>query len=241
MFRARRQLWLCIRSSILDIVGTPLLILRHPPPMAKKDPRLDAYIANAAPFARPILNHIRRVVHAGCPAVEETIKWRMPHFDYKGMMCGMAAFKQHCSFGFWQSASLALDGKGEDADGMGQFGRITSLADLPDEQTLIGYVRKAVEVKDAGVKRPPRPKSATKAAPLEVPDSLANALKRNAKARKSWDSFSPSRRKEYIVWLTGAKREETREKRLETALEWMAEGKPLNWQYQRNTSATASV
>ena len=124
--------------------------------MAAKDPRIDAYIAKAAPFAQPILKHLRKVVHAGCPQVQETMKWSMPHFDYKGIMCGMAAFKQHCSFGFWQTASLALDGKGEDAEGMGQFGRITSLADLPDEKTLVSYVRKAVALKDAGVKKPAR-------------------------------------------------------------------------------------
>lgn len=201
--------------------------------MGSKDPRIDAYIATAAPFARPILKHLRKVVHAGCPAVLETIKWSMPHFDYKGMFVGMAAFKQHCSFGFWREAELALGGKGTDADGMGHFGRITSLDDLPAEKTLIGYVRKAAEIKDKGVKKPATPKLKTKRTALTVPDYLANALKRNASARKTWDRFSPSHRKEYIDWLTGAKREETREKRLETTLAQLAEGKPLNWKYQR--------
>lgn len=201
--------------------------------MARKDPRIDAYIAAAEPFARPILKHLRKIIHAGCPEVEETIKWGMPHFDYKGMMCGMAAFKRHCSFGFWRDAVVALDGKGEDADGMGQFGRITSIEDLPDEKTLLGYVRKAVEIKDAGVKPRARTKTRAKAVPLAVPVDLAAALKRNARARKSWENFSYSNRKEYIEWLTGAKREETREKRLETALEWIGEGKSRNWQYQR--------
>ena len=122
--------------------------------MGKKDPRVDAYISKAAPFAQPILKHLRKVVHAGCPQVEETIKWSMPHFDYKGIMCGMAAHKQHCSFGFWQEAELALEKERRNSDGMGHFGRITSLKDLPDEQTLIGYVRKAVALKDSGVKKP---------------------------------------------------------------------------------------
>ena len=201
---------------------------------ASKDPRIDAYIAKAAPFAQPILKHLRKIVHAGCPAVTETMKWSMPHFDYKGIMCGMAAHKQHCSFGFWQRAALALDGKGEDADGMGQFGRITSIADLPDEKTLIGYVRKAVALKDAGAKleKPAAAKPRAKTASLQVPPYLANALKSNAKARKTWESFSPSHRNEYIEWLNEAKRDETRERRLETTLEWLAEGKSRNWKYQ---------
>ena len=202
--------------------------------MARKDPRIDAYIAAAAPFAQPILRHIRKVVHAGCPDVKETMKWSMPHFDYKGMFIGMAAHKAHCSLGFWREAALALGGSGEDTDSMGHFGRITSLADLPDDKTLIGYVRKAVELKDAGVKLPSAPSKPRKTAPpVEAPDYLTDRLKKNAKARKTWESFSPSHRKEYIEWLTGAKREETREKRLETTLEQLADGKSLNWKYQR--------
>ncbi|HEV3410367.1 MAG TPA: YdeI/OmpD-associated family protein [Chthoniobacterales bacterium] len=201
--------------------------------MASKDPRIDAYIEKAAPFARPILKHLRKVVHAGCPEVQETMKWSMPHFDYKGIMCGMAAHKQHCSFGFWQASALALDGRGEDAEGMGQFGRITSIEDLPDEKTLIGYVQKAVALKDAGVKPPKEPKPKTKPASVAIPDYLTNALKRNAKANKTWESFSPSHRKEYVDWLTGAKRDETRAARLEQTLAQLAEGKPLHWKYQR--------
>jgi hypothetical protein len=205
--------------------------------MGTKDPRIDAYIAKAAPFAQPVLKHLRKIVHAGCPGVQETMKWSMPHFDYKGIMCGMAAHKQHCSFGFWQRAALALDGKGEDAEGMGQFGRITSLADLPDEQTLIGYVRKAVALKDSGAapSKPRKPAAKPKVGltDLQVPQTLAEALKRSAKARATWEKFSPSHRREYIAWLTEAKRDETRERRLETALEWLAEGKSRNWKYER--------
>jgi uncharacterized protein YdeI (YjbR/CyaY-like superfamily) len=212
------------------------------PASPSKDPRIDAYIANAAPFARPILKHLRKVVHAGCPAVTETMKWSMPHFDYKGVMCGMAAHKQHCSFGFWQAAALALGGKGEDADSMGQFGRITSIADLPDEKTLIGYVRKAAALKDGRVK-PEKPvaKPRAKAAPLQMPDYLANALKSNATARKTWDGFSPSHRNEYIEWLNDAKQDATRERRLETTLEWLAEGKSRNWKYQPNAAERLSA
>jgi hypothetical protein len=203
--------------------------------MPKKDPRVDAYIAKAAPFAQPILKHIRKIVHKGCPSVEETMKWSMPHFDYKGIMCGMAAHKQHCSFGFWQGSELALGGVGKDAEGMGHFGKITALSDLPDDATLLGYVRKAVELKDAGVKKP-KPQSAApkkERAELAVPDYFAAALRNNKKAQQTFEGFSYSHRKEYIEWLTEAKREETRENRLATALEWLAEGKPRNWKYQR--------
>ena len=129
--------------------------------MARKDPRIDAYIAKAAPFAQPILKHLRKLVHAGCPEVEETMKWSMPHFDYKGPLCGMAAFKQHCSFGFWKS-SLVLGSAASEKDGMGHFGRIGSEKDLPNEKKLIAYVRKAAAFNDAGIKTP-RSKPRTKA------------------------------------------------------------------------------
>jgi uncharacterized protein YdeI (YjbR/CyaY-like superfamily) len=196
--------------------------------MGKKDPRIDAYIEKSAPFAKPILKFLRKVVHAGCPQVEETIKWQSPHFDYKGPMCGMAAFKEHCAFGFWK-ASLILGSKASD-NGMGQFGRITSLADLPDEKTLVGYVRKAAELNVAGIKAPGRSNPQKRPA-LPLPDYLAAALNKNAKAKKTFENFSPSHRREYIEWLTEAKREETRQQRLEMTLQWLAEGKPRNWKY----------
>jgi uncharacterized protein YdeI (YjbR/CyaY-like superfamily) len=200
--------------------------------MARKNPRLDAYIQEAAPFAKPILKHLRKVVHAGCPDVEEKIKWQFPHFDYKGMMCAMAAFKNHCAFGFWKSTLVTGSKYPRSEDAMGQFGRITSIADLPSEKTLIGYVRKAVELNDAGV-RPLWQAERKKRAPLPVPDYLAAALKKNAKARATFEKFSPSHRRDYIEWLTEAKREETRTQRLKTALKWMAEGKARNWKYAR--------
>ncbi len=118
--------------------------------MPKKDPRLDAYIAKSAPFAQPILKQLRKVVHAGCPEVEETLKWSMPHFDYKGPLCGMAAFKRHGSFGFWKAALILPVDLGIERKGMGQFGPITTLSDLPTEEILVGYVRKAVELNEAG-------------------------------------------------------------------------------------------
>ena len=200
--------------------------------MATKDPRIDAYIAKSAGFAKPILKHLRKVVHAGCPQVVETIKWSMPHFDHKGVMCGMAAFKEHCAFGFWK-ADLILDrDKQAEKSGMGSFGCIKSLKDLPSEKTLIGYVKKAAALNEAGIKVPGRAQP-KKRAPIPVPDYFAAALKKNPKAGKAFESFSPSHRREYLEWITEAKREETRQARMATSIKWLAEGKARNWKYQR--------
>jgi uncharacterized protein YdeI (YjbR/CyaY-like superfamily) len=197
--------------------------------VATKDPRIDAYIAKSPAFAKPILTHLRKAVHAGCPKIEETIKWSMPHFDYKGVMCGMAAFKEHCAFGFWK-ADLIFDRDGAERTGMGSFGSIRSLKDLPNERTLIGYVKKAAALNEAGIKVPGRAKP-KKRAPIPVPAYFAAVLKKNAKARKTFESFSPSHRREYLEWITEAKREETRNQRLAKTLEWLSEGKPRNWKY----------
>lgn len=198
--------------------------------VAEKDPRIDAYIERAAPFAQPILKHIRRVVHLGCPEVVETIKWKMPHFVYKGPMCGMAAFTRHCSFGFWKH-SLVLGDETEEREGMGSFGYIASLKELPPEKKLIGYVRKAAELNDAGVKSPTRSKPRRQAVALDLPDDFAGALKKNKKAEKTFAGFSPSQRNEYVEWITEAKRDVTRQRRIDTALEWLSEGKSRNWKY----------
>jgi hypothetical protein len=143
--------------------------------MGSKDPRVDAYIANAQPFAKPILKHLRRVVHDACPSADETMKWSFPHFEYKGMLCSMAAFKEHCAFGFWNQSILSEEQKS--ADAMGQFGRLTTVADLPAERTLAGLVKKAAALNDQGVKpkreaKPPRP-------PLKAPAYLTDALRKN--------------------------------------------------------------
>ena len=201
--------------------------------MPRKDPRIDAYIAKAAPFAQPILKHLRKLVHAGCPDVEETMKWSMPHFDYKGMLCHMASFKQHCAFGFWNDSVIAEQHKAAGKDAMGNFGRITSLADLPSDEVLIDCVRKAAQLNDSGVKRPAARKAATPKPALPVPADLAAALKMNKKAGAAFDNFSPSHRREYIEWITEAKRDATRESRIATTLEWLAEGKSLHWKHQR--------
>lgn len=199
--------------------------------MATKDPRIDAYIAKSADFAKPILKHLRKVVHAGCPDVVETLKWSMPHFDYKGVMCGMAAFKEHCAFGFWKEALVFDRDKAAEKTAMGSFGCIKSLADLPGEKTLIGYVKKAAALNEAGIKAPGRTQPKKKE-PIPVPSEFGAALKKNAKARKTFEGFPPSKQREYLEWVTGAKREETRHERLATSIEWLAEGKPRHWKYQ---------
>ncbi len=202
--------------------------------MGKKDPRIDAYIEKAADFAKPILRHLRKLVHKGCPEVEETLKWSVPHFDYKGPLAGMAAFKAHCAFGFWKG-SLIVPGSKE---AMGQFGRIQTLSDLPKDELLLGYVRKAVQLNERGVKVPRPLKHEKKQIP--TPADLGAALKKNAKARATFDGFRPSHKREYLEWITEAKSEETRRKRLDTAIEWMAEGKPRHWKYQTAPAAATS-
>jgi uncharacterized protein YdeI (YjbR/CyaY-like superfamily) len=197
--------------------------------MGKKDTRVDAYIDRAAPFAKPILKHLRKIVHAGCPNVEETIKWGFPHFDHKGIMCGVASFKNHCAFGFWKGAMIFGGDKSKERDAMGHFGRITAIKDLPDEETLIEYVRQAAELNATGVKAPPRLEP--KKEPIQVPSFLTGALKKNAKARKTFQNFSPTNQREYVEWLTEAKRDQTRAQRLKTAIDWMAQGKVRNWKY----------
>jgi uncharacterized protein YdeI (YjbR/CyaY-like superfamily) len=199
--------------------------------MPKKDPRLDDYIARAAPFARPILRHLRALIHRGCPEVEETIKWGSPHFDYKGPLAGMAAFTAHCAFGFWKGELIFTD-QGKANEAMGHFGRIERLSDLPNDKVLLGFVQKAVELNEAGIKRPQRPR-VTGLRVLEVPPDLSRALKGNAKARKNFETFSYSKRKDYVEWITEAKRPETRRQRLTTTLEWLAAGKSRNWKYER--------
>lgn len=179
--------------------------------MATRDKRIDAYIARSADFAQPMLRYLREVVHDGCPEAEETMKWSFPHFMYKGILCSMAAFKQHCAFGFWKGSLILGQGENKAADGMGQFGRITSMKDLPPKKTLLEYVRKAKQLHDDGVKVPrkPRPRGVKKE--LEIPDYFTAAVKKNQKAQTSFDAFPYSHKKEYVQWVTEAKTEETRE------------------------------
>lgn len=194
------------------------------------DPRLDSYIARQPDFARPILEHLRSAVHAACPEAEETLKWSMPHFLYKGqMLAGMAAFKAHATFGFWRAKDV-LGETGAERDAMGQFGRLTSVTDLPADEVLQELIRKAMAVTDSGT-RPARPKAAPKPQ-LETPPDLDSALNGNAAARAAFDGFPPSGRREYVEWVVDAKRPETRGKRIAQAVEWIAEGKRRNWKYE---------
>jgi uncharacterized protein YdeI (YjbR/CyaY-like superfamily) len=199
--------------------------------MPTTDPRVDAYIDKSAEFAKPILLHLRKIVHQACPEAKETMKWSFPHFDYKGMLCGMASFKRHCAFGFWKQ-SLMEESNFPQKKAMGSLGRITSLDDLPDDKTLTAMVKEAVKLNDEGVKVKKPAKTAEKKE-LVVPDDLRGALLKNKKANETFDKFTYSHRKEYIEWIEEAKTDATREKRLATTIEWLSEGKARNWKYQR--------
>ena len=199
--------------------------------MNSTDPRIDAYIEKSADFAKPILNHIRELVHFACPQVEETMKWGFPHFMYKGILCSMASFKHHCAVGFWKGALVFQSIPGvKKRETMGHLGRITAIADLPDRKTLSRCIIEAVRLNETGTKLPRKAKPPRKE--LVVPDDLAAGLKKNKKALATFARFTYSQRKEYIQWITGAKTEVTRAKRLKTALDWMVEGKSRHWKYE---------
>ena len=202
--------------------------------MGKKDARVDTYLATSPDFAKPILTYLRDVVHEGCPDLVETMKWSTPTFDHQGILCSMAAFKRHCVFGFWKAPLLTLDGKPlvkKMESGAGQFGKLTSVKDLPAKSKLLKLVKDAARLNESGVaiKRAPR----AAARPVQVPEDLTRALHKNAKAQAVFAAFPPSHKREYVEWIVEAKTPETRQRRLETALEWMGEGKPRNWKYMR--------
>jgi uncharacterized protein YdeI (YjbR/CyaY-like superfamily) len=203
--------------------------------MGTRDARIDAYIAKSAPFAQPILNELRDIVHEGCPEVEETMKWSMPFFLYKGIICNMSAFKQHCAFGFWKGKQVfEAAPSGSDKDAMGHFGRLTTLKDLPPRRTMVGYVKKAKKLNDEGTPGPIQLRKLRQPKPEPLtPEFLTAALKKNKKAKTAFDVFPPSHRREYIEWLIEAKTEATRQRRLESAIEWIAEGKSRNWKYEK--------
>ncbi len=199
--------------------------------MPTTDPRVDAYIAKSADFAKPILTRVRDMVHEACPEVQETIKWGSPFFDYKGqMMCAIAAFKQHCALIFWK-ASL-IDGLPPNGDkSRGSFGRITSMNEMPGKRQFNGYIRAAMALNDAGV-TVKRPKAGAKPE-AKVPRELAAALVKSKKAAAVFGKFRPGQRREYCEWISEAKREETKAKRVAQAVVWIAEGKTRNWKYER--------
>ena len=200
--------------------------------MPTTDPRVDAYIDKAKDFAKPVLKHIRSLVHQACPDVVETMKWSFPHFDYKGMMCSMASFKEHCAFGFWKQSLLEDDAFPAEKTAMGSFGRITSLADLPDDKTMKKLIVDAVRLNDEGIKVKKAPISKEKKE-LVVPEILTAALESNTRASETFDNFPYSCKKEYVEWITEAKTETTRDKRLSTTIEWLVEDKRRNWKYEK--------
>lgn len=197
--------------------------------MGTRDPRVDAYITKSADFAKPILTSIRDIVHSACPECEEKVKWGAPFFDYKGMLCGMAAFKEHCAMVFWKSKLIPELHNATDA--MGNLGRLKSLKDLPSKKVLTRYIRAGMQLNDEGGVVP-KAKTAAKSG-VTVPPELAQALAKNAKARASFANFPPSHRREYCEWISGAKQEATKIRRVEQAVEWIGEGKQRNWKYQR--------
>jgi uncharacterized protein YdeI (YjbR/CyaY-like superfamily) len=203
------------------------------------DSRIDIYIAKSRPFAQPILIHLRELVHKACPGVVETIKWSRPFFEYKGVILGnMSAFKEHCSFGFWgeEISAVLRDAKVLQPDAMGSLGRLTSIEDLPTNKQMLSLLRKATDFIDSGQYTSPisarhRVVKALRPAP-EAPPEFTRALKANKKASAAFADFSPSCKKEYVEWIAEAKRAETRDKRLATAIDWISEGKQRNWKYQ---------
>ncbi len=201
--------------------------------MTFSDPRIDTYINKAAPFAQPVMRHVRRLIHKACPDVEETIKWGFPHFDYKGVMVSMAAFKSHCTLNIWKAVLIpGIPASNQEDSAMGQFGRITAIGDLPDDETLLGYFREAKRLNDENIKVPQKPKD-NSIKELLIPDCLLEALKDNTLAAETWDKFAYSHRKEYVNWINEAKTEITRDKRLATTIEQLAEGKTQMWKYSK--------
>ena len=199
-----------------------------------KNPAIDHYINRAQPFAQPILIHLRKLVHQACPTVEENIKWGMPSFEYKGLMCGFAAFKNHCTFGFWKASLMndpVLMQNAKTENSMGHLGRITSIKDLPSDKKILAYIKEAMKLNDEGIK-------VAKAKPITkneliIPAEILTVINKNKKALATFESFSPSNKREYIDWINEAKTEATKYKRLTQAIEWMEEGKPRNWKYMK--------
>jgi len=199
--------------------------------MVTKDKRIDAYIAKAQPFAQPILTFLRSVVHQACPDVVETVKWSSPSFEYHGILCGMAAFKQHCAFGLWKHSLVFEKSLPKEKEAMGSFGRITHCRDLPTKAELIRYIKKGMQLNEQGISAP-REKTRPKKA-LAMPAEFKAALGRNKKAAATFEAFPPSQKREYVEWIATAKGEDTRARRLETSIEWLSEGKRKNWKYER--------
>ena len=199
----------------------------------KPNPAVDAYLREAARFARPILKKLRALFHRACPDIEETMKWSFPHFEHRGIVGSMAAFKQHVAFGFWKASLMndpwgLLGTVGDTAMSRAKF---ADVSELPPDAVLLEYIREAVALNEEGAKveKPKREKKPE----AEVPADLLAALKKNKKARATFEAFRPSHCREYVEWITGAKQDATRKSRVAQAVEWLAEGKSRHWKYQR--------
>ena len=193
--------------------------------MVPKDPRIDAYIAKSADFAKPILKNIRAAVHKAVPGVTETIKWGVPAYvDDRGILCMTPAFKRHCAWVFWTGRKPAgIEVKA--------LRRITSVDALPGSRALVAAVKEAATPRGAGSKK----KTAARrtARPVQVPAYFMSALRKNKDALAAFTAFPSSHKREYVEWIDSAKTAETRQRRLATALEWIASGKSRNWKYER--------
>ncbi|WP_428330394.1 YdeI/OmpD-associated family protein [Mucilaginibacter sp.] len=204
--------------------------------MEQYDSRVDAYIEKSAEFAKPVLQYIRQVVHEASPLISETIKWGFPFFEYKGTICQMAAFKEHCAFGFWKASLLNDPEKvlkiGDQT--AGSFSKITRIEDLPSKNILTDFILQAIAMNsEKSVKAPVKKvKEPLEKASLAIPDYFIDFLVDHPKAMEVFEKFSYSHKKEYVVWITEAKTDATRLKRMETAVEWMTEGKSRHWKYQ---------
>ena len=198
----------------------------------KRDKGIDTYIKKSKDFAKPVLNHFRELVHKNCPEAGETLKWGFPHFQYKGILCSMASFNQHCAIGFWKGSLIPELKAVEDDSAMGHLGKITSLDDLPSDKLLGTIIKKAMKLNDEGLKSPTRskPKATIE---LKIPEYIIKAVKKNKKAHETFTNFSNSNKKEYVQWIEEAKTESTKQKRMETMLEWLEEGKDRNWKYRK--------
>lgn len=191
-----------------------------------REPRIDAYIAKARPFARPILEKIRERIHAVMPEVEEAMKWSHPTYCKDGkIVLGTAAFKEHAAVNFWRGQELGLDTR----DGaMGQLGKLTSVEDLPKD--LDRMIARAAELSTRAPK-PRKTKHEPRPQPVMHPE-FAASLERAPKARASLEAFSPSAQREYLEWIAEAKQDATRQKRIASAVEWLSQGKRRNWKYE---------
>lgn len=199
--------------------------------MKNTNPRVDEYIEKAQPFARPILKHVRELMHTGCPDLTETIKWGMPHFEYHGVIASMAAFKEHAVFGFWKQDLIpGMNQYVKEKEAMGSWGRITSLDGIPPDKDIIGFVKVAAKLNEEGITLPRR---APKPVVVNMPDDFLKEIRKNKKAFETYEAFSPSNKRDYADWITDAKTDETRQERMKTAIEWMSEGKPRMWKYMK--------